>query len=528
MGLLFYPRGGSAQVTRYLSTALSDAGWPVSLVTGSLGVPGEDTYAPTFFAGSRVHRLDYSPEIGAAAGGSGSARVGVGVGRGAGARAGANDGPVPMHPSYEDRDDAPDPVFAAVPPERAEYLASVWEAPFRAAGADRAHVFHLHHLTPQHDLVARLWPRVPVVAHLHGTETAFVEAVDQRVAAARAVGTSLAGMADRVRTNPDGDRRLDERQQALLQTTRWERWRHGEAWRDRLRHQASAADHVVVVSPAGRGLAAEVLGVDAERITVVPNGVDVTRFRPRPVSPRERRVNFRRWLVEAPQGWDESGVVGSVAYGDDDLDRLLGPEGDALVLITVARFTAAKRLPLLVRAFARAQQRVDRPVSLVVWGGHPGEWEDEHPVTVARSVGARGVFFAGWRGHDDLPGALAASDALVMPSVDDAYPQSALEAMAVGLPVVGTTSGGFPFMVNVDPARPTGWLVPPDDEDALADVLVELAGRPAGIAERGGAALAYAQANFSWAGRVAALEEVYARARDQAAHRTGWARRSTR
>ena len=40
MGLLFFPRGGSAQVARYLAPCLSDAGWTVSLVTGSLGVAG--------------------------------------------------------------------------------------------------------------------------------------------------------------------------------------------------------------------------------------------------------------------------------------------------------------------------------------------------------------------------------------------------------------------------------------------------------------------------------------------------------
>jgi hypothetical protein len=47
------------------------------------------------------------------------------------------------------------------------------------------------------------------------------------------------------------------------------------------------------------------------------------------------------------------------------------------------------------------------------------------------------VFFAGWRGHDDLPQALAACDAVVMPSVNDSYPRwllaaTGLEALAVG------------------------------------------------------------------------------------------------
>ena len=49
MGLMFFPRGGSAYVVRYLSPALARAGWSVSLAVGSLGVAGEGTHAPTFF-----------------------------------------------------------------------------------------------------------------------------------------------------------------------------------------------------------------------------------------------------------------------------------------------------------------------------------------------------------------------------------------------------------------------------------------------------------------------------------------------
>ena len=502
MGLLFFPRGGSAQVARYVSTALARADWSVELVTGSLGDPGEETHAPTFFADIPVRHLDYSDAVRVfAAGGS------------------AISAPVPMHPSYEDREKAPDVVFAAVPAELAEHLSSVWEAPFRTAGADRAHVFHLHHLTPQHDAVRRCWPQGAVVAHLHGTEIKFLEAINERAALARSVGTTLAGMPEWTRANPGGSFQLGDPQRVLLRTTRWEQWKHGDTWHDRLLRQADAADHVVVVSPTDRATAVEVLRVDADRVSDVPNGVDVIRFCPRPMSGQERRARFRRWLVEDPQGWDETAAPGTVAYREPDLDRLLGPDGDAIVLIFVGRFTSAKRVPLLVRAFARARPRFDRPASLVVWGGHPGELEGEHPVTVAREVGSDGVFFAGWRGHDDLPGALAACDALVMPSVDDSYSQAALEAMAVGLPVVATDSGGFPYMVNLDPARPTGWLVPPDDERALSETLVDVVNRAQEISRRGDAALAHARAHLSWAGRVDGFEEAYGRARDRRARR---------
>ena len=396
MGLLFFPRGGSAQVVRYLATALVDADWSVELVTGSLGDPGEETHAPTFFAGSRgpapgllrcMARVRSRPAE-----------------RRRGSRA---DAPL----LRRSRGAPPTSCSRRCRPTSLITWRRSGRHPFVDAGADRADVFHLHHLTPQHDAVRSRWPRAAVVAHLHGTDMKFLEAVRQRAALARSVGTTLAGMPEWVTANPRAPQ-LDEPQQTLVRTTRWEQWRHGEFWHDRLRRQADAADHMIAVSPTERAMALEVLQVDPDRITDIPNGVDLKRFRPRPMTPEERRAHFRRWLVEDPQGWDETGVPGSVAYRESDLDRLLGPDGDATVLIFVGRFIGFKRVPLLVRAFARATARFDRPASLLVWGGHPGEWEDDHPVTVAREIGADRVFFAGWRGHDDLPDGLAACDAL--------------------------------------------------------------------------------------------------------------------
>ena len=104
----------------------------------------------------------------------------------------------------------------AVPAELAGHLSSVWETPFRAAGADRAGLIHLHHLTPQHDAVGRCWPRGAVVAHLHGTEIKFLQAVNERAGFARAVGTTLAGMPGWVGANPGGSSQLDGPQRELL------------------------------------------------------------------------------------------------------------------------------------------------------------------------------------------------------------------------------------------------------------------------------------------------------------------------
>ncbi|MCJ7438429.1 MAG: glycosyltransferase family 4 protein [Acidimicrobiia bacterium] len=500
MGLLFFPRGGSAYVVRYLSPALARAGWSVSLAVGSLGAPGEETHAPTFFDGLDVHVLDSTDAVRVfEAGGDAIAA------------------PQPMHPSYEDRADVPDVVFASVPPELAEHLSAAWDAPLRAAGADHADVLHLHHLTPQLDAAHRCWPHVPLVVHLHGTELKLIEAIEERVAVAAALGETLATMpaaAAKIAGAPG----LDTAQLEMLRTTRWGSWRHGEFWTARFKQQAQLADHLITVSPQNRDAAISMLGIEPDHVTALPNGVDIERFRPQPRTPGSRRAAFRRALVEDPQGWTESGPPGTLAYTDADLDRLLGVEDDATVLLFVGRFLGFKRVPALVRAFAQARRRFTRPGSLVIWGGHPGEWEGEHPATVAEEVGADGIYFAGWRGHDDLPSGLAACDAIVVPSVDDPYPQVPLEAMAVGLPVVACRSGGLRSMVNLDPARPTGWLVPPDDADALADALTTVVNDPADTAARGANALAHARAELSWDGLVTRFEAAYTQAAER--HRT--------
>ena len=63
MGLMFYPRGGSAPVARYLSGALLESGWEIVLASGSLGSPGERTHAATFFEGLQVAAADYTPAL---------------------------------------------------------------------------------------------------------------------------------------------------------------------------------------------------------------------------------------------------------------------------------------------------------------------------------------------------------------------------------------------------------------------------------------------------------------------------------
>jgi glycosyltransferase involved in cell wall biosynthesis len=439
MGLLFFPRGGSAQVARYLARSLPDAGWDVTLATGSLGVPGDPSHARTFYTGLDVRSLDYT------------------------ASAAAPD-PLatdpPFHPSFEDRPGAPDRVFARVDDAAYDRLVAVWSDELVRAGAREADVLHLHHLTPINEAAERVCGDVPRIGHLHGTELLMLRAIEDGP--------------------PAG-------------------WDHAEAWAERLRRWARGCERLLVLSPDAVRRVPDLLGVAPERVVWAPNGFDPAGFDRRPVRGAQRVAHWRRWLVEEPRGLDERGET--VAYTDEQLAPFGGP-----VLLYVGRFTDVKRVPLLIRAHARARERFSQPAPLVLLGGFPGEWEGEHPLEAMRETGNPDVFLAGWHGHEDLPDGLNAADLLVLPSVHEQFGAVIVEAMACGLPALAVDAHGPAEIVD---AGETGWLVPPDDEEALADALVEAVNDDAERRRRGELAYHRARARYSWPALAQGLASVY-------------------
>jgi glycosyltransferase involved in cell wall biosynthesis len=447
MGLAFFPRGGSAHVAHNLAEALPRAGWDVTIVSGSITQPGHPGDAAKFYAGLDVRPVDMT-------------------------RALAAPDPMladpPMHPSYEARPGAPDPVFASLDDERYEHQVTSWCRVLQSVGAAHADVLHLHHLTPIHEAASRVAPDVPIVGHLHGTELLMLEAIER---------------------DPT-------------------RWPYGPRWADRLRTWAGSAERTILLTESQAERAERLLGLDPDRTVRVPNGFDPEVFVAREL---DHAAFWHRHLVENPQGWAPGEEAGSVAYTDRDLAAFAN---GAPVLLYVGRFTEVKRLPLLIEAYERARPGFCGRAPLVLLGGFPGEWEGEHPLETIRRTGARDVFLAGWHGHDELPSFLAASDVVVLPSVREQFGQVLVEGMACGLPAIAVDAFGPAEIIR---HGETGWLVQPDDALSLSNALVEAVNRPLERKRRGENATEDAHEHYAWPALAEEVAAVYQTARRELA-----------
>ena len=170
-------------------------------------------------------------------------------------------------------------------------------------------------------------------------------------------------------------------------------------------------------------------------MVALPNGVDTELFTRRAI---DRRAFWRDVLVEQPQGWLPGRPAGSARYDAAAVDRLVG----GVALLYMGRFTAVKRLDRLIAAFGQAQAQFARPATLILVGGHPGEWEGEHPADTAARLDVSHVCLAGWQAQERLPAFLSAAEAIVLTSEREQFGQVLIEAMACEVPPVATRSSG--------------------------------------------------------------------------------------
>lgn len=108
---------------------------------------------------------------------------------------------------------------------------------------------------------------------------------------------------------------------------------------------------------------------------------------------------------------------------------------------------------------------------------------------------SRYVNFLGLLEHDRMPAYYAQADLFVLPSRRESFGLVLAEAMACGVPVVATTAGAIPEVVE---DGVTGLLVPPDDPEALAQAITSLLSDPDRMKAMGTRGKARVEKHFTW------------------------------
>ena len=206
--------------------------------------------------------------------------------------------------------------------------------------------------------------------------------------------------------------------------------------RPQLRWVLRQANRVTAVSDSLKGVAVG-LGVPADRVRVIPNGVDPTVF-----SPMGRR----------------------------DARRLCGLPEQATVLLTVAGLYEGKGQHAVIDVLPSVVARHPEALYVIVGNPRPGETYKRRLQEAIRKLGLdRHVLFGGPRPQAELRRWFSAADVSVLATQSEGWPNVLLESLACGTPVVATKVGGAPEIVR---DGEDGFLVPYGDAAALRDALL--------------------------------------------------------
>jgi glycosyltransferase involved in cell wall biosynthesis len=217
------------------------------------------------------------------------------------------------------------------------------------------------------------------------------------------------------------------------------------------------------------------LHVPAKRLHLLGNGIDLDRFKPGP------RAEAARRRVRAELGVDDATVV----------------------VGAVGRLVWEKGYRELFEAAAQLRRRC-REVTVVVAGPNEPEKTDGIEPAALAAAESSGVRFLGHR--NDVEDLYAAFDVYVLASYREGFPRSAMEAAAMGLPIVATDIRGCRQVVE---NGATGLLVPPRDASALTDAVARLAGDPGLSSTMGRRAVSKAKRDFDQRRVIAATLAVY-------------------
>lgn len=248
------------------------------------------------------------------------------------------------------------------------------------------------------------------------------------------------------------------------------------------------ADRIIAATPAEEQQLVELYGAERDKITVIPPGVDLSRFHPIDKNEAKRSVGI--------------------------------PCGDQNILFA-GRIEPLKGIDTLLRAMSILQERHPQAVKntcVAIVGGDP--WADDLDAEMARLKTLRAelgihdlVTFLGAKDQDVLPGYYAAAEVVVMPSHYESFGMVALEAMAMGTPVIASEVGGLAHLIR---HGENGFHVPSRDPEALAESILHLVEDHALRDKLGKQARADAK-HYDWHVIAARMQRVYGELMRQAA-----------
>jgi D-inositol-3-phosphate glycosyltransferase len=245
-------------------------------------------------------------------------------------------------------------------------------------------------------------------------------------------------------------------------------------------HIVAVADGLIAATPAEEEQLIEFYGADGRKIAIVPPGVDLERFRP----------------LDRVQAMQSIGI----------------PPNRKNILFA-GRIEPLKGIDTLLGALALLQAKQPAQladVCVTIVGGDPWtpvpDSEMQRLQTMAAELGLHDlVTFAGSRDQDLLPYYFAAAEMVVVPSHYESFGMVALEAMAMGTPVIASRVGGLAHLV-VDGCN--GYLVPAGDAEALAGRILDLLDCEGCRAYMSAEAKQYAR-GYAWPKIVERMRGVY-------------------
>lgn len=252
---------------------------------------------------------------------------------------------------------------------------------------------------------------------------------------------------------------------------------HKNAVKRRYNSIMTRGKRVIAISQFIAGHIHQVYGVPTNRIRVIPRGVDIARFDPDIVAAERVVGQAEKWRL---------------------------PDGHPVVMLP-GRLTRWKGQAVFIDAVGRLAHK---DVQCLIVGDDQGR--TNYRRELESEIDSHGL---GGRIHviehcDDMPAAYKLTDVVVSASTEpEAFGRVVAEAQSLGRPVIATDHGGA--RETVVPGE-TGWLVPPNDPQALADTISEVLNQSledrAALAER---SIAHIRTNFSNDVMCASTLDVY-------------------